>query len=862
MKIAGYRIQGWRVYAALVALSAISQWLLWPGFGSPSTYGPQRVVRITGHEGQPLAIAYHEYGDAHAAKTIIALHGSPTMGEDFKRLGPLLGRHFRVLAPLMPGYGRSTPWVDDYGIAACADDVRGFMDAMGVKRAHVIGYSFGSAVAIALTDELPRRVESLTLASGLGVQEHEGTGDYDFEHLKYDVGYAVFVAGPELLPHFGLLGDRSVRHAFIRNFTDSDQRPIRAMLERLNDADRDVPGVPVLILHGRNDPLVPVAAAREHHDIVRRSRLVTFSGGHILLFTAKGAKQYADQIVPFIEQVNNQSAGTFARSTVDQKKQLGGMEGKLFRRLRLEERANPWWRLAAVAAATFVSEDLTCISVGLLVNAGRIDLFLGVFGCFAGIFVGDVGLWLLGRVLGRRVLEWKPIARRLPTRRVEGLTQWFDRYGFVAVFASRFMPGTRLPLYVSAGVIGTKSKKFLIWALFAAMFYTPIIVLVVAVAGDVVAGPMQRFFGGGWLALLVTALVILLAIRLVTALGTPTGRYRMWARLQRIWRWEFWPGWVFYLPLVPVFAWLALRFRGFGVFTAADPVYEDGGIVGESKWKILSRLQDEPIAPSRLLKPDEMLDTLTWPQIFKPDAGQRGAGVKKIESIEQADAYLAKCGYAVLAQTYHPGPHEAGIFYYRMPGEERGRIFSITDKVFSVIEGDGKHTLAQLIWKHPRYRMQAAIFLKRLGEQRSMVLAKGERKPLALAGNHCQGTMFVDGETLKTEALEREIDRIAHKIDGFYFGRFDVRYADADELRAGRGFTIIEVNAVSSESTNLYDPHKSLCDAYGILTKQWGLAFAIGAANRARGHPPMSGLRILRRLWRYYRTRRVDLLAD
>ena len=71
----------------------------------------------------------------------------------------------------------------------------------------------------------------------------------------------------------------------------------------------------------------------------------------------------------------------------------------------------------------------------------------------------------------------------------------------------------------------------------------------------------------------------------------------------------------------------------------------------------------------------------------------------------------------ILAQTYNPGPREAGIFYYRLPDETRGRIFSITDKSFPEVQGDGRSTLEELILRHRRLRMQWRVFTKRLGER-------------------------------------------------------------------------------------------------------------------------------------------------
>ena len=226
------------------------------------------------------------------------------------------------------------------------------------------------------------------------------------------------------------------------------------------------------------------------------------------------------------------------------------------------------------------------------------------------------------------------------------------------------------------------------------------------------------------------------------------------------------------------------------------------------------------------------------------------------------EKYLQGQPAAVIVQTYHPGPFEAGIFYYRLPGEEKGHIFSVTDKVFPVLVGDGRSTLEELIWRHPRYRMQARTFLARHDAERARALATGERFALALAGNHCQGTMFRDGAHLVTPELERAVDAIARRFPGFYIGRFDVRYTDVAAFRAGRDLAIVELNGATSESTNLYDPSWSLFAAYRTLFRQWSLLYRIGDANRRRGHAPTGTLELLRLVFGYYRGLRVDPLAD
>ena len=91
---------------------------------------------------------------------------------------------------------------------------------------------------------------------------------------------------------------------------------------------------------------------------------------------------------------------------------------------------------------------------------------------------------------------------------------------------------------------------------------------------------------------------------------------------------------------------------------------------------------------------------------------------------------------------------------------------------------------------------------------------------------------------LKQAELGTKIDEICRGFKGFYFGRFDIRAASFEDLRRGENFKIVELNGVTSESTNIYDPRYSLHDAYRILFEQWRLAFEIGEANRKLGAGP------------------------
>jgi membrane protein DedA with SNARE-associated domain len=534
----------------------------------------------------------------------------------------------------------------------------------------------------------------------------------------------------------------------------------------------------------------------------------------------------------------------------------------------------PFAIASAAFAGTFVSEDLTCIAVGLLAASGQAGLAAGLAGCFLGIFVSDAALWLVGRVAGRRILNWRWVRRKLPPERLARLEQWLNRNAGGAVLAARFLPGVRLPMYVAAGMLGRNGGRFLFWTFVAALVWTPLIVLSVATFGEALAGPLRRILGSGGPAVLLMAAAAFLTIRTATRLTTRTGRAKLAATIARVRRWEFWPAWLFYLPLVPWYLWLGARYRSFTAWTAANPAIPAGGIVGESKAEILAQLPQSVIIPSAVIPQGELKNRLRdvrreianrgweFPLVLKPDASQRGAGVKKAHDMVDVEKYLQRQPAAVLVQPYHPGPFEAGIFYYRIPGDTSGRIFSVTDKEFPAVVGNGVSTLVELIWAHPRYRMQADVFLTRFAGITDHVLRPGERLPLALAGNHCQGTMLRDGSHLITPELERAVDDIAKTVPGFFIGRFDIRYTDVEKLRTGTGFAIVELNGATSESTNLYDPSWSLPRAYATLFRQWALLFRIGHANRRRGHSALTLRELFRLLRHYYRDRTIDPLAD
>jgi membrane protein DedA with SNARE-associated domain len=510
---------------------------------------------------------------------------------------------------------------------------------------------------------------------------------------------------------------------------------------------------------------------------------------------------------------------------------------------------NAFVLMLLIAAATLLSEDLTCISAGVMAAQGRIDLGLAIFACFLGILAGDLLLFLAGRHLGRPAIERAPLKWLIRAADVERGSAWFSRRGAIVIFISRFVPGMRLPTYVAAGLLKTSFWRFTLYFSLAAAIWTPLLVALSSALGAEVLKSALLAKQSFLVKALAVGVVVYLAIKLMTRLSTWRGRRQMISSWRRMTRWEFWPPWIFYPPVICYVVYLILKYRSLTLFTAANPAIPGGGFVGESKIDILRGLAHADGYVARAALIDAALgcearvrqakrfmaeQELSFPVVLKPNQGQRGSGVAVIRFEAELNEYLSRSAVDTIIQEYVPGS-EFGVFYYRLPGEDKGCIFSITEKRFPVMIGDGASTLEELILSDERAVCLARFYLNKQRARAQEVPDKGERVQLVELGTHCRGAIFLDGDWVKTQALEERFDQISCGFDGFYFGRFDLRTPSIEEFKQGKNFKIVELNGVTSEATHIYDPKNSLFAAYRILFEQWRIAFEIGARNLRRG---------------------------
>jgi hypothetical protein len=319
-----------------------------------------------------------------------------------------------------------------------------------------------------------------------------------------------------------------------------------------------------------------------------------------------------------------------------------------------------------------------------------------------------------------------------------------------------------------------------------------------------------------------------------------------------------------YTPIYFYWIWLCLRNRSIFFFNTANPSIKNGGFLMESKKEIYDLLQKESY-PSTMLfsktnntsKIIEQLryNDLKYPMIGKPDIGMQGLAVKKLENEIDVITYANASQVDFLIQEFIPYENEVGIFYYRYPSEDKGHISGIVGKQFLTVIGDGYSSIEQLLEKDSRYILQLPYLKSTKEALLKKILTAGESEILVPYGNHARGAKFIDLSHMITSELETSFDRICRQIDGFYFGRLDIRYKSWEELEQGSSFSIVELNGAGSEPTHMYDPKHSVFYAWKEIIKHLCILSRISRMNHHQRQIPylgiLEGIKMLKENSRY-----------
>jgi pimeloyl-ACP methyl ester carboxylesterase len=254
----------------------------------------ERVV-IHGHD-----VAYRVAG---SGPPLLLVHGMAGSASTWRYVMPELARDHTVIAPDLPGHGRSAKGRGDYSLGSLASNLRDLLVTLGHERVTIVGQSLGGGVAMQFAYQYPERCDRLVLVSsgGLGQEVHLLLRALSFPGAEYllalgcatplrDAGNKVADllgrVGLHVRPHaeemwraYTSLADGDTRQAFVRTLrsvVDMSGQSVSAT-DRLYLTSL----MPTLIVWGDEDHIIPVAHAHAAHEAMPGSRLEVFPGaGH------------------------------------------------------------------------------------------------------------------------------------------------------------------------------------------------------------------------------------------------------------------------------------------------------------------------------------------------------------------------------------------------------------------------------------------------------------------------------------------------------------------------------------------------------------------------------------------------------
>ncbi len=320
--------------------------------------------------------------------------------------------------------------------------------------------------------------------------------------------------------------------------------------------------------------------------------------------------------------------------------------------------------------------------------------------------------------------------------------------------------------------------------------------------------------------------------------------------------WRHWHYHVKYFIASPAWVWFTLRSGNIWFFTASNPSLTFGGMEGEGKREMYEQLPEGSYPKTIYIQPGEDFSAVQeriskdfeFPFIVKPEIGMMGFMFRKINNAAQLEAYHTVMTTEYLAQSLVEYDTEVSVMYYRMPGEQRGKITGFITKEPAYVTGDGVRTLKQLILDHTNDKVDKPKTLVKFETELDVVLPNGLKKRLNDASNRNQGGVFQNLAHLIDEDLQRMFDKLSLHAGEFYYGRYDILCKSVDDLKAGKNFSILEFNGAGAGPQHFHTA-KTFIEVLGIIVYHWKLMYQVSKKNRQLGVPKwgfMKGLRHLR----------------
>ncbi len=254
---------------------------------------------------------------------LLLLHGIGSNRRTWRPVLPALARRFTVVAPDLLGHGESAKPRADYSLGGFANGMRDLLGMLGMERATVIGHSFGGGVAMQFAYQFPERTDRVVLEASGGL----GREVTPLLRALTLPGSAFFLAGVDALPAnlgvrlVSLLAERmpagplaadlrevaqvlegmrgkESRTAFLHVLTHVIDW--RGQLVTMRDRAYLAAGMPVMVVWGEGDTVLPVSHAMAAVESMPAARLVTMPGVGHFPHTERPV-EFAEAVIDFVD---------------------------------------------------------------------------------------------------------------------------------------------------------------------------------------------------------------------------------------------------------------------------------------------------------------------------------------------------------------------------------------------------------------------------------------------------------------------------------------------------------------------------------------------------------------------------------
>ena len=193
-----------------------------------------------------------------------------------------------------------------------------------------------------------------------------------------------------------------------------------------------------------------------------------------------------------------------------------------------------WQILVAIFLFSLLSEDLACIGAGILASEGILTLEWAIAGSFLAIYLGDIPLYLIGRLGGMTLLRRKPFRWFIREDQIIQAESLFEQHGGKLIFSSRLLPGSRLPIYAAAGVLRYPFWRFAIYMALAGGLSAVILTWGSMRLGEVVLKWLKVYETYVFPAFVTGAILIWVTVKLLEILATRRSRLTFLARCRKL----------------------------------------------------------------------------------------------------------------------------------------------------------------------------------------------------------------------------------------------------------------------------------------------------------------------------------------